>query len=68
MAHAITLNDYAAPANGLFARLRQAIADYRVYVATRNELEALSDHELADIDVTRANIADIAREAAAHRA
>ena len=65
MAHVISLNDYAAPAtSGLFARIARAFADYRVYAETRNELEALSDRELADLGISRLNITTIARDAA----
>ena len=65
MAHVISLNDYAAPATpGLFARIARAFADYRVYAETRNELEALSDRELADLGISRLNITTIARDAA----
>jgi uncharacterized protein YjiS (DUF1127 family) len=64
MAHAITLNDYAAPAAGLLARIREAIAAHRAYVETRNELESLNDRELADVGIARANIRAVARDAA----
>ena len=65
MAHAITLNDYAAPAaTGLFARISRAISDYRVFRETLNELEALNDRELADVGITRYNVAAVARSAA----
>ena len=46
-----------------FARLRQSFADYREYLATYNELNALSDRELADIGLSRLNVRDVAREA-----
>ena len=48
---------------GIFARLRQSFADYREYLATYNELNALSDRELADIGLSRLNVRDVAREA-----
>jgi uncharacterized protein YjiS (DUF1127 family) len=64
MAHAITFNDFAAPATGLFARLRQAVAAHRVYLETRSELNALTDRELADLGISRLNIADVAYQAA----
>ena len=66
MAHANNLNAYADTTEqpGIFARLRQSFADYREYLATYNELNALSDRELADIGLSRLNIRDIAREAA----
>ena len=59
----ITLNDYAAPGAGIFARLSRAFADYRAFFATRNELEALSDRELADLGIARFAINDVARDA-----
>ncbi len=61
MAHAINLHDYAAPASsGLFARVRQVVADYRTYFETLNELDALNDRELADLGIARGNIRAIA--------
>ena len=65
MAHVITLDDYASDAEpGLFARLLQKLADFRVYRATYGELDALSDRELADIGMSRLNVADVARQSA----
>jgi uncharacterized protein YjiS (DUF1127 family) len=64
MAHAITLNDYAAPTEGFFARIRKALAGYRAFVETRAELGALSDRELADLGIARLNIDTVARQAA----
>ena len=65
MAHAISLNAYAHHTDqpGLFARLRQAVADHRAYRAIHDELSALSDRELADLDLSRLSLRDIAREA-----
>jgi uncharacterized protein YjiS (DUF1127 family) len=65
MAHAINLNAYAdyAKQPGIFARLRQSFADHREYVATYDELNALSDRELADIGLSRWNVRDVARVA-----
>jgi uncharacterized protein YjiS (DUF1127 family) len=65
MAHAINLNTYAdyAEQPGVFARLRQAVADHRAYLATYDELNALSDRELADLGLSRLNVRDVAREA-----
>lgn len=60
----ISLNDYAAPSAGIFARVRRAFADYRAYVETRSELEALSDRELPDVGIARFAIGDVARDAA----
>jgi uncharacterized protein YjiS (DUF1127 family) len=64
MAHAINLNAYAdhAEQSGLFARLRQSFADYRAYLATYDELNALSDRELADLDLSRLDVRRIARD------
>jgi uncharacterized protein YjiS (DUF1127 family) len=47
--------------SGLKASLAQRWTQFRTYHRTLNELSALSDHELADIGVHRANIADVAR-------
>ena len=65
MAHAINLNAYAdfAEQPGIFARLRQAFADHRKYLATYDELNSLSDRELADLNLSRLSIRDVAREA-----
>jgi uncharacterized protein YjiS (DUF1127 family) len=65
MAHVIHL-DYALPAvsGGLFARLSQAVQNLREYLATREELDALSDRELDDLGISRLDIAEVARDAA----
>ena len=65
MAHAINLNAYAdyAEQPGIFARLRQSFVDHRKYLATYDELNSLNDRELADLNLSRLNIRDIAREA-----
>ena len=65
MAHVLNFGDYAGPsaAPGVFARLRQAIADFRAYRALHDELDALSDRELADLGLSRLNVRDIARAA-----
>lgn len=65
MAHAINLNAYAdyAEQPGIFARLRRDFADHRKYVATYDELNALSDRELTDLNLPRLNVRDVAREA-----
>ena len=54
--------DYAEPP-GLFARLRQAFADHRKYLTTYDELNALSDRELADLGLSRLNVRDVAYDA-----
>ena len=63
MAHAINLNADAhyVEQPGVFARLRQSLADYREYLATYEELSALSDRQLADMGISRLNIREIAR-------
>ncbi|MBP7003243.1 DUF1127 domain-containing protein [Amaricoccus sp.] len=70
MATAIAHHD-ANPVAGLFsrgerllARLARAFAEHRAYVALRDELDVLTDRELADLGVHRANIREIARGAA----
>ena len=65
MAHAITLNAYADTADqpGIFARLRQAFADHREYIAMCSELNGLTDRELADLGLSRLSIRDVARRA-----
>lgn len=65
MAHVISLSDYAHPvaAEGFVARLRRAWAELRDYLAVYDELNRLSDRELADIGLARVNVRDVAREA-----
>ena len=65
MAHAISLNAYADYPDqpSLFARMRQAVANHRAYRAVYDELNALTDRELADLDLSPLNLRDIAREA-----
>lgn len=48
--------------DGLVARVRKALADYRLYLATVRELQQLTDRELADLGMHRASIDGIARE------
>jgi len=64
MAHAINLNTYAdfAEQPGIFARVSQAFADHRRYLATYDELNALSDRELADLNLSRLDVRHIARD------
>ncbi len=50
--------------SGIFAHLGDALARRRVYRRTLEELRQLSDRELADLGISRLNIADVAREAA----
>ena len=63
MAHAINLNADAhyVEQSGLFARLRQSFADYREYLATCEQLGALSDRQLADMGISRLSIRETAR-------
>jgi uncharacterized protein YjiS (DUF1127 family) len=63
MAHALT-NTAAVNGLGLIDRARNAVAQYRTYRQTVNELEALSNRELADLGLSRALIRDIARTSA----
>ena len=65
MAHALNTT-FAS--SSLFARLRDTVTQartswalYREYKTTFDELDALSDRELADIGVRRSDITDIAR-------
>ena len=71
MAHALNLNAYATYANsaqpGILARLQQALADYRAYRAVHDQLDALSDRDLADIGLSRLTVRDVARAAASGR-
>ncbi|MCA0042437.1 DUF1127 domain-containing protein [Celeribacter litoreus] len=46
-------------------RVRHAYAKERAYAVTFNQLDALSDHELHDIGLSRSDITDIARATAA---
>jgi uncharacterized protein YjiS (DUF1127 family) len=61
MAHAINLNVYADTTEqpGIFGRLRQSFADHRKYLATYDELNALSDRELADLGPSTQTDADV---------
>lgn len=47
--------------------LSERVAKYRLYRATLNELDSLSDRELADLGIHRADIGGIASEAAYSR-
>lgn len=50
--------------HGLFARLQAQVGYWRRYRETVIELDRLSDDQLADIGIRRANIAAVARAAA----
>lgn len=47
----------------LFARIGAAIADYRKYRETLDELNAMTDRELLDLNLSRHAIRAVAREA-----
>ncbi len=49
---------------GVLARWTLARERRAVYLKTRNELSAMSDRDLADINLCRLQIEDIARQAA----
>jgi uncharacterized protein YjiS (DUF1127 family) len=56
-----TANSISAPKGaGVFAQLKARVARYRVYRTTLNELSALSNRELADLAMHRAQIRGIA--------
>jgi uncharacterized protein YjiS (DUF1127 family) len=48
---------------GLFGRMLEAIAGYRKYVETLNELNQLTDRELLDLNLSRNALRDVARQA-----
>lgn len=52
-----------ANGNGLLARFRQGLADYRLYRATVAELSQLSDRDLSDLGIHRSMVRTIARQA-----
>ena len=47
--------------SNLTANLVRRFAQFRTYHRTLNELSTLTDHELADIGIHRANIGAVAR-------
>jgi uncharacterized protein YjiS (DUF1127 family) len=47
---------------GLFARARKALEDRALYNRTLAELSALTERDLMDLDISRHDIAYIARE------
>ena len=49
----------------LRAALAERAAQRRLYRATLNELDALSDRDLSDLGLARADVTRVAREAAA---
>jgi len=52
----------AAPSRRI-SELRAAWAQYREYLDTLAELQALTDRELADIGINRLMVKDVARDA-----
>jgi len=46
--------------HGLFAGVRKAFADYRLYRRTVGELDGLSDRELRDLGLSRLSVRQIA--------
>lgn len=48
---------------GFLARLEARIVELRTYLATRRELNALSDRQLADLGMTRSSVGETARRA-----
>ena len=46
------------------ASVKAAIARHAIYVQTLNELNALTDRELADLGISRLNIRDVAAKSA----
>ena len=55
---------FGTAATGLRASLVERLARYRTYRQTMGELASLSDRELSDLGLTRADIGTVAREAA----
>jgi uncharacterized protein YjiS (DUF1127 family) len=66
MTHTLThdAREHARPNNGPFARLRASWARYREYRKTLAELSALTDRDLADLDISRSDIGYIAYQGA----
>lgn len=47
---------------GFVERIRKQMADYRLYLATIDELQQLTERELSDLGISRADIRPLARE------
>ena len=64
MAHAVNYSAGVAgnAPSGFFARLSAAVANYRLYRKTIDELQSLTDRELWDLGLSRGSIRDVARE------
>ena len=63
----MTHNDHALDGASIWqplANLAQRLVQYRAYRSTVNELVMLTDRELADLGIHRADIRDIAQDAA----
>lgn len=52
---------------GLFGRVTGSLTEYRRFNRTRNELDSLTDRELADIGLNRADIDHVAWRCAHRR-
>ena len=55
---------FGAATTGLRGAIAERLARYRTYRQTVNELASLSDRELADLGLSRADIGAVARDAA----
>lgn len=62
MAITTTFDTHARGGHGLFAGVRKAFADYRLYRQTLTELGALSDRELRDLGLSRLSIRQVAHD------
>ncbi len=64
MAYANTAPTTTPRANGLMARIVEAVAARKVYRTTLTELQALDNRDLTDLGISRSMIKSIAYEAA----
>jgi uncharacterized protein YjiS (DUF1127 family) len=55
-----------APGTGVVSRINAAVQRYRVMRRTYAELSSLSNRELDDLGISRADIPDIARRSAGY--
>ncbi len=53
--------------SNFFGGFAKSMEDYKIYRTTVKELSALTDRELADLDISRWDIHRVAREAVATR-
>lgn len=65
--HRATGFGIAASVTKAASALRDAVAGHRKFIATMAELKGLNDRELADMGITRWQIADVARAAVLKR-